>query len=123
MNERDVNFRCESDKRMVPISGRHNMRDMGGYKTTDGRAVRWRTLYRSGVMAQLTAADQQEFRRLGIVTIYDLRANHERARRPTVWHQGEDIEYRSRDYEMSVGALDDLIAKGALAEGALMQVI
>jgi protein-tyrosine phosphatase len=123
MNRGDLTFPSTSGERVVPIAGSHNLRDMGGYKTADGRQVKWRTLYRSGVMAQLTATDQQEFRRLGIVTIYDLRENRERARRPTVWHQGEDIDYRSRDYEMSVGALDDLLAKGALVKGALMQVI
>jgi len=112
-----------SGTRVLPISGSHNLRDMGGYETADGRQVKWRMLYRSGVMAQLTDADRKEFQGLGIVTIYDLRANRERARRPTDWHHGEDINYYSREYEMSVGALDDLIAKGALARETVIRVI
>jgi protein-tyrosine phosphatase len=109
--------------RVVPIAGSHNLRDMGGYKTSDGREVKWGTLFRSGVMAQLTEGDRAEFRRLGIVTIFDLRANRERARRPTQWHHGEDIDYHSRDYELSIGALDGLIHKGHLEADALLHVI
>jgi protein-tyrosine phosphatase len=98
--------------RILPIVGSHNLRDMGGYQTGDGRRVKWRTLFRSGVMAGLTEADRGEFCHLGVAAIYDLRANHERERRPTQWHVGGDIEYYSRDHELSVGALDELIAHG-----------
>lgn len=92
--------------RALPIVGSHNLRDMGGYQAGDGRQVKWRTLFRSGVMAGLTEADRTEFRQLGIAAIYDLRANHERERRPTQWHQGENIEYYSRDHELSAGGGD-----------------
>jgi protein-tyrosine phosphatase len=114
---------AESNARVLPIAGSHNLRDMGGYETVDGRKVKWGRLYRSGVMAQLTAADREEFRRLGVVAIYDLRTRKERARRPTDWHHGDDIDYFSREYEMSTGALDRIIAKGALVRDEFMRVI
>jgi protein-tyrosine phosphatase len=109
--------------RVLPIVGSHNLRDMGGYQTGDGRHVKWRTLFRSGVMAGLTEADRAEFRQLGIAAIYDLRANHERERRPTQWHHGENIEYYSRDHELSAGALDDLLARGEFAADAFTDMI
>ena len=109
--------------RVVPIAGSHNLRDMGGYETADGRKLKWGTLYRSGVMAQLTDADRREFRELGIVAIYDLRATQERARRPTDWHHGEAIQYHSREYEMSIGALDEMIARGTLVKEEFMRMI
>jgi len=109
--------------RVVPIAGSHNLRDMGGYETRDGRHVQWGKLYRSGVMSQLTAADREEFRRLGIVAIYDLRATKERVRRPTDWHHGADVDLFSREYELSVGALDGMIADGRLERDEFMRVI
>jgi protein-tyrosine phosphatase len=118
-----MNAGNERRTRLIPITGSHNLRDMGGYRTVDGREVKWGTLYRSGVMAELTDSDHAEFRRLGIVVIYDLRANKERKRRPTEWHHGEKIEYYSRDYELSVGALDQLIQKGNLEADAFIEII
>jgi protein-tyrosine phosphatase len=109
--------------RVVPIAGSHNLRDMGGYRTAGGRETRWGVLFRSGVMAQLSEQDRADFRSLGIVAIYDLRATHERERRPTEWHHGENIDYHSRDYTLSVGALDGLLRKGDVAAESLLRVI
>lgn len=35
-------------ERHIPFEGVHNFRDLGGYQSTDGRTIRWRTLFRSG---------------------------------------------------------------------------
>ncbi len=50
-----------------------NFRDLGGYPTRDGRAVRWRRLYRSDSLHALAEADQGAFQALGIRTVLDLR--------------------------------------------------
>jgi protein-tyrosine phosphatase len=110
-------------ERFIPIPGSHNLRDMGGYRTEDGRELKWGTLFRSGVMARLSDADRVEFRRLGISVIFDLRANHERARRPTQWHHGQETQYYSRDYEMSAGALDEMLRKGSFAPEDATRVV
>src|SRR5690606_24218172 len=82
--------------RILPVDGAQNLRDMGGYHTADGRMVKWRTLYRSGVMARLAPESADSIRQLGIVAICDLRANEERERNPTQWHQGTGTRYHSR---------------------------
>ncbi|HYW03987.1 MAG TPA: tyrosine-protein phosphatase [Gammaproteobacteria bacterium] len=71
--------------RVLPLEGGCNFRDLGGYRATDGRRVRPARLYRSGVMAYLTPADQQRLARIGVHTIVDLRRADERAQEPTRW--------------------------------------
>jgi protein-tyrosine phosphatase len=51
-----------------------NFRDLGGYRTADGRHVRWATLYRSDTLHRLTAADAAGFHALGLRTVIDLRS-------------------------------------------------
>lgn len=70
-------------ERVLPLEGGINFRDLGGYRTSDGRTVRWGKLYRSGVMADLTDADYAYLQTLGIKTICDLRATSEREHSPT----------------------------------------
>lgn len=111
------------DERLIPIAGSHNLRDLGGYRTADGRTVRRGLLYRSGVMTGTSEADHAAFRDLGIATIFDLRANHERTHRPTVWHEGTGVTYHSRDHEQSVGALDRMIETGSVAAEGVTTMI
>ena len=59
--------------RALPVTGGHNLRDLGGYVTADGRTLKWRTLYRSGAIYSLTADDRAYMRQLGITAICDLR--------------------------------------------------
>jgi len=64
----------EALERHIPYEGCFNFRDLGGYHTHDGRAVRWRRLFRSGELQYMTQADKTHAREeLGIVTVIDLR--------------------------------------------------
>lgn len=60
-------------QRILPFSGVLNFRDLGGYRTVDGRETRWRHLYRSDVLHDLTVGDLELFRSLGVASIVDLR--------------------------------------------------
>lgn len=64
--------------RHVPLIGARNFRDFGGYRTEDGRRVRWGRLYRSGHLGAMTAADQAQVAALGIGLICDFRRDSER---------------------------------------------
>jgi protein-tyrosine phosphatase len=68
--------------RFIALQGGQNFRDMGGYRTVDGRHVKWGVLYRSGSMTRLTIADFQKLQSLRIRTIVDLRDSGERTREP-----------------------------------------
>ena len=63
--------------RHVPLSGQPNFRDLGGYATADGRRVKWRAVYRSGELSQLTDGDVTKLGDLGIRTVVDLRSPEE----------------------------------------------
>jgi protein-tyrosine phosphatase len=59
----------EAHARHVPLEGQPNFRDVGGYQTADGRAVRWGQVYRSGQMPNLTDTDVDRLDSLGIRTV------------------------------------------------------
>lgn len=71
------------NERAIPLPGAVNLRDFGGYTTTEGRRVQPRRLYRSGHLASLTEAAQHEFLDLQVHTICDLRRPEEREHEPT----------------------------------------
>jgi len=76
--------------RTIALSGQRNFRDLGGYRTADGRRqVRWGKLYRSGTLARLTDQDYAALTPLGISTIVDFRTTAERTAEPTNWRAGE----------------------------------
>jgi protein-tyrosine phosphatase len=66
--------------RIVPFAGVLNFRDLGGYRTLDGRTTRWARLFRSDAMHDLTDDDLLMFRRLGVSSVVDLRSSAEVAR-------------------------------------------
>lgn len=88
-----ITFACQtespapnSDKRkpgsLLPIEGAYNVRDMGGYRTEDGKTVRWDKVFRSGDLNRLTKNDVAYLEALGIKTIVDFRSRSEKDEAP-----------------------------------------
>lgn len=75
--------------RSLVLHGTTNFRDLGGYEAADGRVVRWRTLFRSDHLADLTAQDLQQLTQLGIKRAVDFRGVDERAAHGYHWPQLE----------------------------------
>lgn len=64
--------------RSVPqIEGAVNFRDLGGYRTTDGRTVSPGLVYRSGMLGRLTDAGVGELAGLGLRLVLDFRTSAE----------------------------------------------
>jgi protein-tyrosine phosphatase len=59
--------------RDVELVDTFNLRDLGGYRTLDGRRVRWRRLFRGAGLQRLSGADVETVRDLGLATAIDLR--------------------------------------------------
>lgn len=71
--------------RVLTLEGGCNFRDLGGYRTRDGRKLLWGKIYRTGVLSYFTANDQSQLEQLGVRAICDLRRLEEREREPTRW--------------------------------------
>jgi protein-tyrosine phosphatase len=69
----------EVRERHLPFSGAKNFRDLGGYKTLDGKHVRWGLLYRSDSLHKLTHSDLKRLSALGLEWIVDFRSPKEKA--------------------------------------------
>lgn len=61
-----------------PIGSLPNLRDLGGWRTADGRVVRSGLLFRSTDFSSLADSDVAALEALGLRTVYDLRSVHER---------------------------------------------
>jgi protein tyrosine/serine phosphatase len=64
-------------ERHITLENALNFRDVGGYRTADGRHVRWRRMFRAGGLSNLSPADLAVLRELGIATVLDLRSTAE----------------------------------------------
>lgn len=69
-------------ERHLPLHGARNFRDLGGYRTQDGRRVRWGRIFRSDQLCDLTDSDQAYLERIGIQAVCDLRDVDERRDSP-----------------------------------------
>ena len=70
--------------RLIALEGAVNVRDLGGYRTEDGRTVRWRRLFRGSRLSHLTETDLATLKSLDIRMVCDLRGVAEREQAPGV---------------------------------------
>jgi len=82
------------ERRVVSLGAVRNLRDLGGYQTDDGRRTRWRTLFRSGCLDQLTPAGHSWLAQVGLRTVIDLREDGEVAERPNALPDSSQVRYQ-----------------------------
>lgn len=67
----------------IPFAMATNFRELGGYRTRQGRIVRHGCFYRTGALAMLQEGEERtRFEALGIRAIFDFRSAHERDKLP-----------------------------------------
>lgn len=71
--------------RHLPLRGASNFRDLGGYQGHGGRSVRWRLLFRSDHLANLTDEDLGQLQALQIGRSFDFRGVQESAAQAYQW--------------------------------------
>lgn len=91
----------DSIKRLVPIKGGSNFRDVGGYKTKDGKEVVWGKIYRSAAIDKLTDTDVALMDQKGIHTVIDFRGVKEAEAAP-------DRLAKNTDYTLCPAGSDSL---------------
>ena len=68
--------------RKLPLRGAENFRDLGGYRTEDGRQLRWGLIYRADDLSELNRGDLHYLERLGLKQAVDFRSQAEREEEP-----------------------------------------
>ena len=89
IHKTDNTFQNEN-YRLLPMDGAHNTRELGGYKTTDGKSVKWGMLYRSDKLSDISDTDQAYLQDLGIKKIIDFRSKEEKEEDPDIIPKGID---------------------------------
>jgi protein-tyrosine phosphatase len=74
--------------RLLPMDGAFNTRELGGYKTTDGKSVKWGMLFRSDKLSDLSENDELYLQSLGIKRIVDFRSEGEKTEDPNIIPEG-----------------------------------
>jgi len=111
----------EDPVRHLNLQGASNFRDLGGYRTGDGRIVRWRQLFRSNHLGHLTESDIAIVRDLSLRSAFDFRGIEERA--AAVCGLAE-IEVHSLPIEPTVvAALRARLAAGSLSAAAALEIM
>ena len=79
--------------RHLDLEGVYNLRDLGGYPTSDGRQTRWNTFLRSGSMHRMTPESQAALIAQGLRTVIDLRTTAETQGQPNVFAHNPAVTY------------------------------
>jgi protein-tyrosine phosphatase len=101
-------------ERALPLEGVQNFRDVGGYRSTDGRTVKWGVIYRSGALNKMTPKDIETLQRIGIKTECDFRSTEERSREPITWPETLKPTVFTEDYGSDLGSLSALLRDPAI---------
>ena len=92
-------------RRTIPVEGASNVRDLGGYETSDGRQTRWRALFRAADIHHLSPSAQSTLIDAGVRTVIDLRGSRELTEAPSVFKDLSSVQYRP--HNMTGDALID----------------
>ena len=86
-------------RRRIEIEGAYNVRDIGGYETTDGRTTRWGMFFRADNVSTLPQESQDTLTSTcGVRTVIDLRRQDEIERQAdNVLSRSPHVRYRNID--------------------------
>ncbi|PPR60484.1 MAG: Tyrosine-protein phosphatase [Alphaproteobacteria bacterium MarineAlpha4_Bin2] len=106
--------------RQIPLEGLSNFRDIGGYQACDRRTVKWRHIFRSDTLANLTDNDVRKLEELSITSACDLRYGDERRKEPSQLLRHQEIAVLELGFEErpDESFLDSLQAFGNAADAA-----
>jgi protein-tyrosine phosphatase len=90
-----MNTHLTNEKRVLQVEGAYNIRDLGGYKTKDGRTTRWGVLFRADGLHNLTEESQQVLVNKGIRTVIDLRRSKELKEKKNPFADSGKVDYHN----------------------------
>lgn len=66
----------------IRLNHASNVRDLGGFETTDGYTTKWQTIYRGDALYNLSAEEWKKLYKAGVCTVVDLRSSAEKIKYP-----------------------------------------
>ncbi|MBC5648286.1 tyrosine-protein phosphatase [Christensenella tenuis] len=85
----------------LPLTGAHNVRDLGGYPTEDGKRTKYKAFLRGDSLNGLTGKDRAFLAEYGVTLVIDLRSSKETKMNP------DHIDKREMEY-LNVPLLDQI---------------
>ena len=82
-----------TDRRWLDIPGAYNVRDLGGYRTVDGKTTRWGAFLRADGLHNLSESTKLDLIEYGVRTVIDLRRTFETVETPNALAGMEGIEF------------------------------
>lgn len=76
-NNEQKEIKQEKHTRHIELEGQPNFRDLGGYKTVDGKTVKWKQIYRTGILSKLTDNDLKIIDSLQLKTVVNFLTDFE----------------------------------------------
>lgn len=77
----------------LPLEKAYNVRELGGYPTSDGETTAYQQLIRADGLHELTKNDQRYVKSYGVRTIIDLRGASELDAEPNPFERDEEMNY------------------------------
>lgn len=102
-------------ERRVPLEGSFNFRDLGGYRTSDSRRVKWGRIFRSDHLARLTEQDQVLLGNMGLRLVCDFRTPAETEKSPDRLPKNVSVEYLH--LPVIHGEFDPAVAMARMKQG------
>lgn len=88
-------MKYDIEKHLLPLTGAHNMRELGGYPTRDGRFTKKGCFLRGDNTNYLTQSDIDFLRGYPVVLAVDLRSAGELLKAPSLLEKVPDIHYKN----------------------------
>ena len=79
--------------RVLDVEGAYNVRDLGGYRTADGKTTRWGAFLRADGLHNLTDSAKKGLVEYGVRTVIDLRRTLETVETPNALAGMEGVEF------------------------------
>jgi len=99
---------AEKYPRQITFESLANFRDLGGYRTYNGRTVAWRRLFRCGDLRHMTQSDFKKLKEeIKLATVIDLRSAQEIERHGVGLVSEADVRYHSVPFIAGTSRAED----------------
>ncbi len=80
-------------RRWLRLDGAYNVRELGGYATSDDRTTRWGRFVRADALHRVSRAGRARLVEYGVGTVIDLRTTRETVDQPSLFASSSEVEY------------------------------